>query len=262
MPFCPNCKSEYEEDINQCADCNIDLVESLDDAIMYVKLIAVTKEESVRVVEFLKYSNIVDIKYEDGENNQVVILVNEKDAKESVKLLRVYLVEEAKEDQDEHEDDYFVDEYKTEDLSSDEQMKEMQSSYISFLVVGVLLEIFCVLNLFGILNIITNKSMIYMFIIVGFVFFVIGISTKRKMPSMIDDTHEMQDQVNQIVQYFEEKVDLERFYEMNDIKVEDYNEGALYFVAIDIIKNELSKQFPDVKESILNTASEEIYNKL
>jgi hypothetical protein len=29
MPFCPNCKTEYQEGIKVCADCNIKLVDSL-----------------------------------------------------------------------------------------------------------------------------------------------------------------------------------------------------------------------------------------
>ena len=29
MPFCPNCKTEYRSGFTQCADCNVDLVESV-----------------------------------------------------------------------------------------------------------------------------------------------------------------------------------------------------------------------------------------
>lgn len=33
MPFCPRCKSEYREGFSICAECQMDLVESLDDVI-------------------------------------------------------------------------------------------------------------------------------------------------------------------------------------------------------------------------------------
>ena len=60
MPWCPKCKNEYIAGITICKDCNVPLVESLDDDIKltHVPLIYLDEEPAKRLVDFLKYSDI------------------------------------------------------------------------------------------------------------------------------------------------------------------------------------------------------------
>ena len=57
MPFCPECKEEYEGNVERCADCEVDLVESLessgDGVPAEVKIMVVNKQVGERLVDLL-----------------------------------------------------------------------------------------------------------------------------------------------------------------------------------------------------------------
>ena len=57
MPFCPECKEEYEGNVERCADCDVDLVPSLETSgngvPAEVKIMVANKQVGERLVDFL-----------------------------------------------------------------------------------------------------------------------------------------------------------------------------------------------------------------
>ena len=91
MPWCPVCKNEYVKGIAKCADCDVDLVESLEEA---PKPIIFGEEGPVtQMAEFLKANGIEDafVRYDEKEKAHELYVPNEKiaDAKAMItELLR------------------------------------------------------------------------------------------------------------------------------------------------------------------------------
>ena len=60
MPWCPDCKNEYNNDIQTCSDCNSTLVDSLDNVTSNdVKIVEIETEEIAnKFIKYLQYCNI------------------------------------------------------------------------------------------------------------------------------------------------------------------------------------------------------------
>ena len=112
MPYCPECKTEYQEGIKECADCHVPLVEKLEEEEVE-KQQSVTEEDLPEIVEVYRSLDEKDveqkafhlykhgIKYSIFEyvqpireelevvDSQIVfrLLVSEEDAEQAVKLI-------------------------------------------------------------------------------------------------------------------------------------------------------------------------------
>lgn len=88
MPWCPKCKAEYQEGVTVCSDCNVELVDSLEEPEEELELFyqSEDKELTERLVKFLEYS---DVKSELQFNEQtglyaVSILPNQRSEAEKL----------------------------------------------------------------------------------------------------------------------------------------------------------------------------------
>ena len=63
MPFCPNCKAEFQIEINECTDCAIALVSSLDDPHLDQEMgdvyICYEPVEASRIADMLRDAGLV-----------------------------------------------------------------------------------------------------------------------------------------------------------------------------------------------------------
>lgn len=91
MPWCPKCKMEYQEGVTVCSDCKMDLVDRLEEAVVYVSLVQTEyKNIAEKLSSFLEYSNIKSqVSYEE-DYEVYVVSVDRKMEKQAKKLYKAF----------------------------------------------------------------------------------------------------------------------------------------------------------------------------
>lgn len=99
MPWCPKCKNEYREGITTCSDCNVPLVEDLNEVVSDDKKLVFTTEHKEKTDDFIKYlaySGIHSYSVEPDENEFIWSLyVAEDDYKKASKLFTGFALTES-----------------------------------------------------------------------------------------------------------------------------------------------------------------------
>lgn len=97
MPWCPNCKTEYQEGIEVCSDCGATLVDELPEEKETV-VVAYIADESLaqKLVDYLDYSKIeAEYGYDEDEESYAVT-VGEDDLAEAQTAFRAFYNVESK----------------------------------------------------------------------------------------------------------------------------------------------------------------------
>lgn len=268
MPWCPKCKSEYEEGVLSCVECKVELVEDLKKHVFYASLVKVEPSIVEGLLEYLNYSGISDHRINEGD--QVTeILVNEKDLRKASKHLSVYLYNLQKEEIEKEEDTYEIEDLVHQDQKNNEEdvnsnitkLKDMRSSAFTYFALGFGLLIFDILNMVNLLNVI-SVLLEGILLMIGFVLIGLGKATLKKIPSLENKVNTISNNMEEMVNWYESRNNMKQFYEDNNIDISSYDEGALYFVAFEVIKAEIMKQFPEHEETLINNAVDEIYSKI
>lgn len=91
MPWCPNCKAEYQEGYTVCSDCKTELVDDIKEAEVLVPFFqADDKKVAEKLVKFFHYSD-VNASYEYNEENEVyVVSISPKKQMEAKKLYQAF----------------------------------------------------------------------------------------------------------------------------------------------------------------------------
>lgn len=270
MPWCPKCESEYEPWVKVCKTCDAILVDDLSLVKKYVVLYKIKHEEVERAVEFLKYSGFNDIELEEYEEGTEIKVV-EEDYTEAKKFLGTYLaqrqkeIDELKKSEGESNTDELIED-ELEHINSPQEteisydkLKEVKSSFTTFLVMGALLLVVGLLSLLDVVSFIDYFNMKIMLVSVGIVFILIAIWTKKKIPVYEKQIAVKENTVKDMVEWFKAKYDVNTFHKQHNLDTETMDEGALYFAASDIIKGLLENEFPDSVKYI-SSATEEIMN--
>ena len=146
MPWCPVCKNEYREGIKICADCNVELVDKLEDPdeVEIVELVSTEKHDLLlKFADYLDYSDIHSYTIVPDQYELVwTMSVSKKDYKMSKKLLHGFVManndkkimekikaaEENGEETDDIEEEFFNEETETgfaeEFFETDEEVTE------------------------------------------------------------------------------------------------------------------------------------------
>jgi transcription initiation factor TFIIIB Brf1 subunit/transcription initiation factor TFIIB len=92
MPWCPNCKAEYQNGITVCSDCKIELVESLEekeeDFVAFFQ--AEDKKIADKLVRYFQYSDLKSKLDFDEENEIYVVSIPPKKEKQAKKLYQAF----------------------------------------------------------------------------------------------------------------------------------------------------------------------------
>lgn len=89
MPWCPNCKTEYQPGVTVCADCKTALVDELkDDLIPFFQ--ADDKKVAEKLAKFFQYSDLEADVSHDEENDFYIVSVNPKKQMEAKKLYQAF----------------------------------------------------------------------------------------------------------------------------------------------------------------------------
>jgi len=95
MPWCPNCKAEYQQGVTECSDCKIELVDDINEAEILMPFFqAEDKKVAEKLTKFLNYSD-VRAQFEFDEENQIyLVMISPKKQLQAKKLYQAfYLVE-------------------------------------------------------------------------------------------------------------------------------------------------------------------------
>ena len=96
MPWCPNCKNEYREGIEKCADCGIALVDKLEDSNEKTWLCSLGDEPtSEKLLSYLKYSGIEAISKYDADEQSYKVFVNNEDLKRAKSEFKAFVTVES-----------------------------------------------------------------------------------------------------------------------------------------------------------------------
>lgn len=266
MPWCPKCTTEYEEGVSQCADCHVQLVESTEEIVDWVLIIKAKLEEDARnIVEYLKYSGIEKTSIEktfDDENTLYKVLVASEDVEKAYKYLKAYLISKAEENED--SDEYVLNEYETENFDQDAIISDLKSSVFTFGIIGIGLLIFSILSFLDIISINLGNRYIFsvLMFIISIVFILVALNSRKKISQEMTSLDNKEEQINTILKWFKGNLDLDYFIKKYELNVNEFDEGALYYVLMDKIKEEISRQFKDYDNKIINSAAEQLYEQI
>lgn len=263
MAWCPECKEEYEDNIEMCGDCQVALVKSLEDISTERMLLVVnTKEEADKAMEFLNYSNINDANVKEAQNehgqNVFVIYIEESSWDKAARLMQGFVMAEKEEP---NMEDYYFDEYETIDIEGESNLAEIKSSYLAFIGLGGIIAIAGILNLIDIMNFLNgNTPMIFTGL--GIVFVIIGLYTKMSMSSKVDAYQKLKEEFEALYQWYISKYPISDFLTRNKINVDDMDDGAKYFAYMDVIVKECSTTDITDNDKMINTVAEKVFNQL
>ena len=260
MQYCPKCKTEYEDHVTQCSDCHVDLVPNLEDHAYMKNLIRVKVNDSEELIKYLAYSGISTIeKIEEGD--AYIIQVPEEDHEKAVTYLQVYVREHMQTDD---EEDYYYDEYLTEVEDSEDKVADMRSTVMTFGFVGGLLIVVAILNYLGVISIRGFDPVMLTVVMGAMGVGSIGVAIKTNNDIAGAESHgaAKEERIEAMVSSYTGKYPMATFYKDHRIKVDQVDEGALYFFVFDIIKKEVKALFPNEDDVMVNTVVERIYDMI
>jgi hypothetical protein len=260
MPWCPKCKTEYEEHIQDCADCEIPLVPNLKDHVYMKDLISVKLQDSEELLEYLEYSGIKDVETIESEEN-LLVRVGENDYESAVTYLNVFIHEHMEET---NEEDYYFDEYTTETIDVETKVSDMKSTVYTFAGVGGLAVVVGILNFIDVVQIKGFDKMMVssVLILMGLIFVYVAFHTQKGIIVTKEVGGTKEEIIQSMVTRYFEVHKLEDLFSDSTINREDFDEGAHYFAVYDVIKNQVKILFPDKEDILINTACERIYDQM
>ncbi len=282
MPWCPVCKNEYVKGYTRCSDCDVDLVESLEDG---PKPIIFGEEEPVnQMAEFLKANGIADAftRYDEKEKAHELYVPNDKvqDAKNIINAFLRQKAEEEAEEQIEVEEveGEVVDENAPkspdrrkggsyEDKAA--KAEEYKSSAVALIVVGALGIVALVLFWMGVLpfrmygmgKIMFTGVMGFMFL----VFFVMGFNSIKMYKTYVGVASKENTLIDEINAFMEERLTKEHVDGTLHISAaaaaDDAEQARLYFARMEYMKRQILEAFPDLDMPLADKLADDWYSK-
>ncbi len=273
MPWCPNCKKEYDEKKKTCNDCDMTLYHSF------------YQSEDKALVEKLKnffsYSDLESVINYNDKNGLYVLSISDTELEKGKKLYQAFhymekeLLEKATDSlEDEGIETTDNNEHNTESESNDNRGSENSSTaYVSkedtyndyksttstFLFFGIAGLVFVFLNIIGVISLING---LFSNLVMGalFVFFLyIGVNTMGKAKNLKAEVEVEKQSSDKINNWLEENINKEY---LDNIQDDDQSSQELkYFKHTEAIKkdviNDLGKQNPDYLDKLI----EDFYNE-
>jgi len=260
MQYCPKCKTEYEDHATMCVDCDIELVPNLEDHAYMRELVRVKKADSEQMLKYLEYSGITKTEILE-EGDTLLISVANDDYESAVTYLKVYIHENMEEDDSE---DYYLDEYTSEEVDTEATVSDMRSTVLTFGVVGVGVLVLTVLNYFDVVSIGGFNKLMFTAVLglLGIGFIMIAIKTQKGIGEAAEVGTSKEALIESLIQGYKDKHSMERFYDNHKIKKADMDAGALYFLVFDALKKDLKAMYPEESDTVINTVGERLYDAL
>ncbi len=260
MQYCPKCKTEYEDDAMQCADCQVALVPNLEDHRYMVDLMRVKKEDSERVLAYLDYSGFKMLETVEEAGN-ILIRLPEDDHESAVEYMKVYVSENMEEDSTE---DYYLDEYAVETVATEDKVSDMKSTVYTFGITGAVLVVVSALNFLEIIVIQGFNKMVLsaVLMVLGVIFVGIAVKTKNGIAHAQASGNAFEAHLDELYKGYVMKHSLSHFYSDHKINKDEIDEGALYFMTFDVLKKEVKAMYPEEPDTVVNTIVERVYDEI
>ena len=273
MPWCPVCKNEYIEGIKVCADCKVDLVDTLEE-MKSKPILFGSEEEMIKLNEFLKYNHINSGEIAFDEKEEVYELyVSEPDAKEAKKVAAIFLQEESANTENEIAD---VEEQITKDTNAGlgtlhgmgaayenktDKAENFKTSAYTLVGVGAIGAV--VLLLAG-LEVLPFRFGILTYVVMGVlftIFVIMGISSFQSYKRIAKEAVKEKELAEEMKLWSKENLSREKIdlglFDDSDASV---TEEMKYFKRIEKMKELVSETYLNLEDGFLDSLVEELYS--
>ncbi len=282
MPWCPNCKTEYREGIEKCADCGSALVSSLNEEERVEESCSLLfgDEKHVRLIEkhllesgissafAVRRKSINGVMPAEAAGKQFELFVAATEREAAVKCAAEFMrntnpqAEEAVQNPESPRVMMPKAEPAKEFKTAKEKKSELKSSGIMLLCFGVAGIVFMLLVIFDVLPInFSGFNALIAYSVMGIFFGVLFVSGIMSLVSAkrMDNVNEEEDKLmKEVAEWCEENLTKEII--VDKIPGDDSDE-QLYFERFDYIKAALHNQFSGLDEEFLEYYTESLYSK-
>lgn len=300
MPWCPNCKCEYRKGITLCADCNVELVDSLENApdlsLLLLTAEAEGEETAIRFEKFLKYSNL-PARLEKNVNGQFEVYTNPANFAEAKRCFQAFYAGESERAAMEAEErvlrNYNMELEDDEETDTDgtgigvilkkgvaaerpkpfksavDRYEDYHSSAYAFSTVGALGIAFAVLNLIHVIPLFDTFPSVVLIAMFA-VFFGFGVFSFTKLTELSAAAEKEKRQVADVKEWLKTHVNPETIGNYRSAARSgstDYfgaeaekDAGITYLRELELIQIDLLKAYPDFDAAYAEQLVDEYYN--
>lgn len=298
MPWCPKCRNEYRKGITVCAECKVELVDSLENSGKQAFVFG-EKDKMERLQSFLSYSNIeTEIRYDDTDHTYQ-LSVAEESMKQAVKAAQVFMQQEAEQvtdgnktvsgetsiaednvytEETEAEEKTLVNEPEEADRSAGEKQfyhayqnsaakaEDNRSSAYTLLVVGGIGFVVVLLIFLGILPIYQNAGTTKYLVcgVMGamfILFIVFGIVSMRSSKVLFSQAKTENSLIAEMTKWCQENLSAAKVDE-GLFEGEELAEEQKYFKRTECMRKLISDKFLNLDEAFLDHFIDEYYQTL
>lgn len=269
MPWCPKCKLEYKKEVTICPDCGSTLAVSQESMQQQTLTPVYCGDESSaeRIAQFLDYSHLKSVTAGELTENGYPVLVSEEEYREALKLVNVFLSNEANKTSSDEEDASVTEQNQKAPapyVKKAEKYEDMHSSAYTLLVIGGIGMIFMILEIAEIIPLpLGNASLLFQIVMCAiFLFFLItGVSSLKRAKQIRSEIGEEERATQEITAWFLSEYTAES---IDRVVLEDSDmpEELKYFHRSEYIKHELNTRLVALDDSYLEDLSENLYHTL
>ena len=280
MPWCPVCKNEYREGYTHCNDCDVDLVDSLEEGPR--ALIAGTEYDMNRMAELLQAKDVECFVRPGQRKDEFELYVTEEHAERATAYLQSYvqamMQQQEKErraamgmdvDAEDGADTETPEEQQTPERAAlyedkNNKAEDAKSSAIALILVGGLGLVFIVLlmldylpiHLFGLGKYLVSGIMAAMFL----VFIAMGFSSIKTYKKYLGIAEEEQKNIEQIMELLAQHMSKE----VIDTKLagEPEEMPQIYYSRLAVIKEFLEAHYGGLEPALLEKLADDWYEEL
>lgn len=280
MPWCPVCKNEYREGYTHCNDCDVDLVDSLEEGPR--ALIAGAEYDMNRMAELLQSKDVECFVRPGQRKDEFELYVTEEHAERATVYLQSYvqamMQQQEKErraamgmdvDAEDDADTETPEEQQTPERAAlyedkNNKAEDAKSSAIALLLVGGLGLVFIVLlmldylpiHLFGLGKYLVSGIMAAMFL----VFIAMGFSSIKTYKKYLGIAEEEQKNIEQIMDLLAQHMSKE----VIDTKLagEPEEMPQIYYSRLALIKEFLEAHYGGLEPALLEKLADDWYEEL
>ena len=252
MPWCPVCKNEYREGYTHCNDCDVDLVDSLEEGPR--ALIAGAEYDMNRMAELLQAKDVECFVRPGQRKDEFELYVTEEHAERATAYLQSYV--QAMMQQQEKE--------RRAAMGMDVEAEDAKSSAIALILVGGIGVVFIValvmdylpIHLFGLGKYLISGIMTTMFL----VFIGMGVSSIKTYKKYLGIAEEEQKNIEQIMDLLAQHMSKE----VIDAKLagEPEEMPQIYYSRLALIKEFLEAHYGGLEPALLEKLADDWYEEL